>query len=549
MKIKDLFEFGGLINAELIAGKKGLDKPVESISVLEVTEPTDGRWYLNNQISISALYSIKDDIEAQKKLILEFSSSGGVGIIICHIDFWLKKVDQEVIDLCNELKFPLIIAPSNISYIDIIMPINERLLKIHSEKYKYSLDIQSKLIELIVENRDIHDIVKYIYNLSKSSSAIIDINNKAISSIGLSQETIDEIENFCRNDIKEINNKCKRSDPMHKKINNKNFCIQPVITGLDFYGFMVIEEKSSHSEKVNDLKLIIKYACIAIALINTKKQRVEKLHDMYFRDFLADLFTWNFKTEEIAIERGKAVNWDISNKKLLILVNINHIYGEKGITPCDDKIEETLKKTLIPDLEKIAKKDNHKNLVGYRSDNIVVLVEDDKNGDLLERGIKIAREFLDYYKEKPKFSLSIGISNIYEKVSDIPKSYKQSLEAMSIGRELSGDNKVFTFIELGYLPLISSGKITHSNEIRKYFLGPLLEYDGKNQTDLTETLKRLLFSDLNINEVATNMFIHRNTLLARKKRIIEILKHNPFQMPYKLNYLILLSSEDNKSSR
>src|SRR6056297_1439282 len=112
MLVKDVLQFGGLKNAKLVAGKGGINKKVESITVLEVTEPTDGRWVLKNQLSISALYSIKDDIDAQINIIKEFNESGGSGIVICHIDFWVKKVDQKVIDLCDEIKFPLIVAPS-----------------------------------------------------------------------------------------------------------------------------------------------------------------------------------------------------------------------------------------------------------------------------------------------------------------------------------------------------------------------------------------------------------------------------------------------------
>ena len=69
----------------------------------------------------------------------------------------------------------------------------------------------------------------------------------------------------------------------------------------------------------------------------------------------------------------------------------------------------------------------------------------------------------------------------------------------------------------------------------------ITNYDEQYGTDLLNTLKNLLFYDMNIAEVSRKMFVHRNTLLARKKRIIEILGHNPFDMPYKLNYLILFS--------
>jgi purine catabolism regulator len=548
MLVKDVLEFGGLKDAKLVAGKGGINKKVESITVLEVTEPTDGRWVLKNQLSISALYSIKDNIDAQINIIKEFNESGGSGIVICHIDFWVKKVDQRVIDLCDELKFPLIVAPSENSYIDIIIPINDRLLKTESEKYKYSLDLQSELIELIIENRDIHDIAKYIYNISKSGVAVLDINNTVISSTGISKDEIDGIESFSKYNISQIDENYSNNLSTEFNQSGKKFIIQPVISGSDFYGFIAMEYKDNYVEKLSNPKLIIKYACIAVSLISTKKQRVEKMQDIYFRDFLADLFTWNFESEENAIKRGEAVNWDIRNKNLLILVNINYIHNTKKATPCEDNIGEYIKKNLIPKLKDISREDNVNNLVGYRSDNIIVLLDKNNNGDdVYKRARKISRELLKYSTENLEISLSIGISNKYEQIPDISKAYKQALNAMTIGRQFTGENNVYTFLELGYIPFLREGKLIDQNsKINSYFMDTLIEYDNEHETQLIETLRNLLFSEENTNEVAKKMFIHRNTLLARKKRIIEILNHNPFSMPYKLNYLIILSSEVKK---
>jgi len=41
--------------------------------------------------------------------------------------------------------------------------------------------------------------------------------------------------------------------------------------------------------------------------------------------------------------------------------------------------------------------------------------------------------------------------------------------------------------------------------------------------------------------VAKLMYLHRNTLLHRKNKIIEIYGYTPFEMPYLLNFLLVMN--------
>ena len=546
MKVRDLLNFGGLINSTVIAGADGLDREVRTVSVLEVTEPTNGRWFLENQISVTAFYAVKDNVKAQRELIKEFNQSGGSGLIICHFDFWLKKFDESVIKLCDELNFPLITVPSDISYIDIILPINDRLLKIHSEKYKYSLELQGNLIEMIIENKNIHDIAKYIFNISGKGIAIFDVDSKLMSSESIQEEYIESLSSYCKTSMGEYKSDIDEHNLMIKEIDNRIFIIQPVVTGNDFYGSIAMEWGTENPYSYKEPRLIVKYASIAVALISTKKQRIQKMQDIYFRDYLADLLTWNFKNEQTAILRGRTLGWDIENKCMMIMLNINSSFIEPINYKQEDIVEEYANRILIPIVNEVVKQENTNNLVGIRSDNILVLLENDNSiGNVYHRAKTISENLLDRVPQDELLSVSIGISNYFENVSDISNAHKQAMEAVLIGRNTYGIGKAFTYLELGYLPLLK-GSIDDSKlkGIHEYYLGPLIKYDQENNTELFMTLRNLLFFDLSISDLADYMFIHRNTLLARRRKIIELLKHNPFEMPYKFNYLMLYSSED-----
>lgn len=69
---------------------------------------------------------------------------------------------------------------------------------------------------------------------------------------------------------------------------------------------------------------------------------------------------------------------------------------------------------------------------------------------------------------------------------------------------------------------------------------PLRRYDDENNTQLLLTFKELLKSDLNITAVSKKMFLHRNTILQRKNKIIEIFGFDPFLFPCRTQFEIAL---------
>ena len=67
LTIKEALKFGGLFGASVVAGKEGLDTPIESVSVLEVAEHNISRWVLKNQLYITSFYAIWDNVARRRK--------------------------------------------------------------------------------------------------------------------------------------------------------------------------------------------------------------------------------------------------------------------------------------------------------------------------------------------------------------------------------------------------------------------------------------------------------------------------------------------------
>jgi DNA-binding PucR family transcriptional regulator len=111
------------------------------------------------------------------------------------------------------------------------------------------------------------------------------------------------------------------------------------------------------------------------------------------------------------------------------------------------------------------------------------------------------------------------------------------MEALKVGERIYPNQGCFFFHELGIYGLLYKNydPAREGLSIQKDIL-KLQEYDKKHGGHYVEVLKSLSSDNDNIEVIAKAMYIHKNTLLYRKHKIIELLGHDPFSMPLKFNY-------------
>ncbi|HHV39345.1 MAG TPA: hypothetical protein GXX70_07645 [Tepidimicrobium sp.] len=147
MIVKDILSFGGLEDAQIVAGVDGINNKVTSATVLEVAEEKIKTWVFKNQLYITSFYAIMQDIEMQKIVISALSEKKASGLVICHIDLFIKEIHPDIIKLCNKLKFPLIVANTKRTYVEILNPIVLKLMGNLDSQYDAVVNMQNKLIE------------------------------------------------------------------------------------------------------------------------------------------------------------------------------------------------------------------------------------------------------------------------------------------------------------------------------------------------------------------------------------------------------------------
>ncbi len=536
MIISDLFEFGGLKDAKVIAGLEGITNEVTSISVLEVAETKIKTWVLEKQLYITSFYAIMQNVERQKSVILALHERKSAGLVICHIDLFLKEIHEDVIKLCNDLRFPLIIANSERSYVEIINPILLRLSGNMDTEYNSIITMQNKLIENIATKKDINYVYKTMADEYDNKIFFLDVSNKVL--YPKYDKNSNEIVNLVRQNQALIKEECKRKGHCIIDANSRKRIIVEIQSNGVNYGTIIAEYPKENIDK--NLKVLQSFASLC-TLILTKSSRIGELEIIRKQEYISDLITWNFRSDEVAIKMGQDVEWNILNKCTMLIINLNNIQENIDVTTQD--FEKFINEVLYNKVKDIVKADNELNLVGVRSDIFIILLEKD-NREIYERSKILGEKILKCCNDNYTGTVSIGISEKINHYRSIPNAYTEAMDAVKIGRHFFGTNKVINIRDLGFYGIfkeicsMDKFKIVKTDTLKK-----LIKHDEEERLDLYLTLKSLIYNDMNTEKTAKELYLHKNTINYRKKKIVEILGYEPWNMPHLLNTLVYIVSE------
>ena len=161
----------------------------------------------------------------------------------------------------------------------------------------------------------------------------------------------------------------------------------------------------------------------------------------------------------------------------------------------------------------------------------IVAVADDELNPLGELRIKL--------RAKMKTdTICVGVSLCFEDISNISNYYQQARFALEFSRNSAPKGSVAEFYYYGVISFISSplgdgsAKNCHP-DVRK-----LWEQSKERGTEDILTLRQYLLNDRNLVKAAQALYIHRNTLIYRLKRIEEQFEYS-LDNPYTRQYMLL----------
>lgn len=523
MKVKDILFKDGLKDCQIVAGKKGIDRKVTSVSVLEVTDERVKTWVLEGELYISAFYSILDNVEMQKKVIKSLHEANASALVICHMDIILKSLDISVLNLCDELEFPLIIAESNTSYVDIINPIYEKLQGSNEDVKTNMMDVLKDFIEKANTVKDSYDVFKYCEDKYGDSLYFYDVENNLMypNKLNLQVKTVSEklLNLFLLHFESPIDEFRQIEYDSHKylgKYITENGKIKAIV---------IARVKDDMNYSMNFIDVI----GIASILLKTNAVELANARNLTEEKFVQDLLVWNFKDYTLAEDYAKKINWDLTKTDRLILVNFSSAIERSQLDNLS--INKYIFDVLLKDI-KDQLQDESDVYVSSIEDNIYIFI--DKNWD---RAIidSFTNELLDHIKSYDVNDVSIGISDVYQNIREIQNAYTEAELAFRLSKLFMGSYEKLFFED-----------VKHYRNLNLKYLGikrsnvrDILIEKGKTQgEELFETVCQMVLNDFDIEKVSEALYVHKNTVYNRNQKIISLLGYDLYKMPYLLNTIM-----------
>ena len=177
--VADCLKLPTLREAQLIAGDKGLDRAVSSVSVLEWPETNllSDEIIVGNELIISALIAIKDDIDRQCSVLRHLRGMGAAGLVLFYVGVFIPKIDDTLIAVADEICFPLIAMPfgrMDFRYSDVITDVVEYIHTRHMQGNYYTTEVMNSIALLEPQQRNINTALRLLSDRMRCTLLLTD---------------------------------------------------------------------------------------------------------------------------------------------------------------------------------------------------------------------------------------------------------------------------------------------------------------------------------------------------------------------------------------
>lgn len=550
ISLEKLLNLEILRGAKIIGGATGISKRITKVNVMEVPDIIE--WVSEGEFLLTTAYSIKDNIKVLLELIPKLNAKGVAGLGI-KVGRYVNELPSAVIDLADEISFPIIEVPFSVSHTDVISGILSEVIN----------DQMNMLIKIHVFNREVMNIMMKGGNLKEIALKLYEnIDN----SLAIYENMGDSCEIICNEDdrnnidniiyehislkyIEDSNYDEEGSYKVHKDIIAGRIVdrvtIPIVIENVEYGCIFIWADKRTLTPLDN---MFIESYVHIIALDFVKKLSLYNMESNYKFEFFDDLLNDDENRQKRALERAKTFNFYKNLKYTVIVILLKDIHDSNKLendklSPSHENISDMLFIT-----GRIAKLHRERILYVDKSDRILILYGSEASKDskkIKSEVINFCQKVLDEASKKIDINkLTIGIGRSYDEATQLHKSHAQ---AKLIVENLSktNSNNIKHYDDLGlYRILAFEGLQGELIEFCSYTINPLIEYDKINNTELVKTLKIYFECDGNKKKISENMYMHYNTIIYRLQKIHDITGLDLENGDSRLNLEIALKAMD-----
>lgn len=499
LTVEEVLKLPAFQGYKLLAGAKGLNNKSMHITALDT--PTGIDWLKGGELLLTAGYVFVNN-ENYKKSIIRDAYNKNVAAIAIKEGRYFGDVSLELINEADELGIPLFMIPYEVAYTRLISSFYNMLF---FKKNEYILNlnkIYEKLLNLSFENKDINEIVESLSKLANANVFLFNISHKELSSNIVNNPNYERIScviPFMQDGETLICDFNIRNNNLF--INDSYLSIYPIESENKFIAYMLVScDKPLDKLSQSSIKYGLSIITIKLEMDNASqivRNNVNKslVEIMLYKKDLPSSFYHNIESD---------LGWDYEGSIAGVCIGL-HMVDNASLEVYIQNIYNYLNN-----------KYESKNYLSFSRNNYVFIFCKYESNESLE---DFVADLYNYIKpHKDKLSVSIGVSNTYDK-----------LESIEVMRDESHLSSLFTKKGIIYYNSLDTIKLLYplkdDKEIQEYYkntIKKIEKYDGSNNSYLVKTLETYFRYNLKKNLVAEKLFIHVETLRYRLNKIEEI---------------------------
>jgi PucR family transcriptional regulator, purine catabolism regulatory protein len=520
-----------LAEGRLVAGEKGLDHPVEWARIMETPEvqPRAG------DLMFTTGFPIKDDLDAQVRLVGRIAGSGGAGLVV-RPQPYMQELPAQMISEADRLEVPLITVGPEVHLIDLMAPLLERIINAEHWRLKRSLEIHSRFTELVLDGKGISEICRTLAELLESAVVIEDASFHLLAHAGGSadphrKETIlrqgtpqrvlfdPQIQRLLR-EVEAKRGPVKAPAFPHLGMSRERL-IAPILAANQVLGYISILDHPPHHEEL--AFMAIEQAALVLALEIAKERELAEVEGRVRGEFLEDLLHATYGDDAAAQRRARHVGFPLSGSHVVMLVDIDDFRGFNKARQISEDAIQALKREFLRRVTGVVKASHPRALLQGRSDQVVSLLPlGTEIGDYQARGHALGQQIRQVIADwKPGFTVSVGFSGPTDAPAGVAGALREVTSVMESLARFKRWGQVIAVPELGLTGLLAAVTDERLVDYSRRHLGPLIEHDSARKGNLVATLRAYLETGEQLR-AAQRLRVHPNTLRYRLDRIREI---------------------------
>lgn len=513
MNVGEVLKIPILEKCHVIGGEVGKNREVLYVNMMDA--PDIIHYLKPNVLLVTTGYHIKDNIEFLIELIRSMEKKGCAALGIKTKRF-LKEIPDEIRDLADELAFPIIDIPMDLSLGDIVNHTLSYILDKRTNELQQAINVHKQFTNHIMSGRGVEKLIDNLSEILGLPVSLLDQYAKCICcsprGTGISTETSSLFPiNQLR--LKAISN----SSVTFSLINNKQtYSIFPFRTYEKKIGYLAVIGEIHLND--HSAYLTIEQAANVISFEWMKENALKQNYERIKNDFFFHFVEGSTYSQEEIINRAAEFSLQRDQRYvcaagMLDTPDFSGTYTQTLLKndAIFDYIEEELMSLSVD--AHLFKKGDHCVLLFERSEK-----ERDSNVFLVLKQIQASVN--KHFNQ----SISFGVSNLAVNFLYVKNAFKEAMDTLKTN-SLSG--KKF-FIE-GYRTKDISEllRVIPTQDLKDFYLNALNKLSSPKY-DEDETLLKTLFvyveTHCQISETAKRLFVHRNTVVYRLEKCQELLE-------------------------